>query len=358
LVSRPDEINAILEKIDGSGIRMNSDGTYDDTNSGEIGPWQVYWHTFPSTTTTGIGVNVETVVGFSGCSIYGVDDQDDPIPLTTGDGITLTVVGDEDTYQNDGDSLDDHFEYTDNPIPMAAVQDLPTGGRIAVWGDSSEFFSDSYTYVSGDGHQNEIYNMETIYWLLGHPLEEWDIGKAREDAEFNDTPDHLNRLVWIEGTVTAAYGTFFDVLYAQDDTGGVTVFAPVTGEGGTGEFNLGDVVRVVGRVELYQGDTEVEIGWDLEQVQVIGSDIVPDPLDLSTGEAALEENEGWLVKTYGHVGEKVGDYSFYLDDGSGDARVFIDGYNGDFSGVDVHDWVEVIGLASEDGVGQRIRVRD
>jgi hypothetical protein len=354
----PEEINAILEKIDGAGIRMNSDGTYDDTNSGEIGPWQVYWHTFPSTTTTGIGVNVNTVVGFSGCSIYGVDDQGGAIPLTTGDGITLTVVGDEDTYQNDGDGLGDHFEYTDNLIPMAAVQDLPTGGRIAVWGDSSEFFSDSYTYVSGDGHQNEIYNMETIYWLLGHPLEKWDIGKAREDAEVNDTPDHLNRLVWVEGTVTAAYGTFFDVLYAQDDTGGVTVFAPVTGEGGTGDFDLGDVVRVVGRVEQYQGDTEVEIGWDLEQVQVIGSDTVPDPLELSTEEAALEENEGWLVKTYGHVDEKVGDYSFYLDDGSGDARVFIDGYNGDFSAVNVHDWVEVIGLASEDGVGQRIRVRD
>lgn len=354
----PDEINAILDKIDDAGIRMNSDGTYDDTNSGSIGPWNVYWHNFPATTTTGIGVNVNTAVGFSGCSIYGVDDLGNSIPLTTGNGITLTVVGDDDTYQNDGDGLDDHFVYTSNPIPMAAVQDLPSGGRIAVWGDSSEFFSDSYTYVSGDGHQNEIYNMQTIYWLLGHPLEKWDIGKAREDTELNDTPDYLNRLVWIEGTVTAPYGNFFDVLYVQDDTGGVTVFAPVTGEGGSGAFNLGDEVRVVGRVELYQGDTEVEIDWDLEQVQVIGSATVPEPLDLSTAEAALEANEGWLVTTYGRVADKTNDYNIYLDDGSGEARVFIDGYNGDFSGVNVNDWVEVIGLASEDGNGQRIRVRD
>ncbi|MGC9400400.1 MAG: CehA/McbA family metallohydrolase [Anaerolineae bacterium] len=354
----PDEINAILDKIDDAGIRMNSDGTYDDTNSGNIGPWQVYWHTFPATTTTGIGVNVNTVVGFSGCSIYGVDAQGAPIPLTTGNGITLTVVGDDDTYQNDGDGNADHFVYTSNPIPMAAVQDLPGGGRIAVWGDSNEFFSDSYTYVSGDGHQNEIYNMQTIYWLLGHPLEKWEIGKAREDAGLDDTPDYLNRLVWIEGTVTAPYGNFFDVLYAQDDTGGVTVFAPVTGEGGSGAFELGDVVRVVGRVEQYQGDTEIEIDWDLEQVQVIGSSSVPDPLDLSTHDAALEENEGWLIKTYGRVTQKTNNYNIYVEDGSGPARVFIDGYNGDFSGINVNDWVEVIGLASEDGEGQRIRVRD
>lgn len=354
-----DEINAILEKVDGAGIRMNSDGTYDDTDSGEIGAWQVYWHTFPATATTGIGVNVNTVVGFSGCSIYGLDEEGDPTALTTGDGITVTVVGDDDTYQNDGDGLDDHFKYPDDVlIPMAGVQELPGGGRIAVWGDSNEFFSDSYTYVSGDGHQNEIYNMQTIYWLLGHPLEKWDIGKAREDAELDNVPDHLNRLVWVEGTVTAAYGTFFDVLYAQDETGGVTVFAPVTGEGGSGEFELGDVVRVVGRVEQYQGDTEIEVDWDLEQVQIIGSSAVPDPLELSTAEAALEENEGWLVKTYGRVSGKTNDYNLYVDDGSGEARVFIDGYNGDFSAADVNDWVEVIGLASEDGDGQRVRVRD
>jgi hypothetical protein len=37
--------------------------------------------------------------------------------------------------------------------------------------------------------------------------------------------------------------------------------------------------------------------------------------------------------------------------------VFIDGYNGSFAGIAVSDSVQVIGLASEDGDGQRIRVR-
>jgi hypothetical protein len=353
----PDEFNSILEKIDGAGIRMNRDGTYDDTDNGGVGPWHVLWHNFPATDTTGIGVNVNSVVGFSGCSIYGVDAQGDPQALTTGDGITVTVVGDDDTYQNDdgGDGL--YYTYTVNSIPMAAVQELSGGGRIAVWGDSSEAFSDSYTYVPGDGYQNEIYNMETIYWLLGHPMEKWNIAEARADAELNDTPDHLNKLAWVEGTVTADYGTFFDVLYVQDDTGGVTVFAPVTGEGGGGAFEKGDQVRVVGRVELYQGDTEVEVAWDLEQIQIIGQHAVPEPLRLQTYEASLEANEGWLMRTYGEVVTKTSDYNFFLDDGSGPARVFIDGYNGSFSHISEGDKVFATGLGSEDGEGQRIRVR-
>jgi hypothetical protein len=351
------EVNAILDMIDGARIRLNSDGTYDDTDNGGVGPWHVLWHNFPATMTTGIGVNVNTVVGFSGCSLYAMDGGISTT-LTTGNGVTVTVVGDDDTYQYDGDGNADHFVYPpDVPIPMAAVQELPGGGRLAVWGDSNESFSDSYTYVPGDGYQNEIYNMETIYWLLGYPLEKWDIAQARADAELNDTPDHLNRLVWVEGSVTAAYGTFFDVLYVQDDTGGVTVFAPVTGEGGSGAFDLGDVVRVVGRVEQYQGDTEVEVSWDLEQVQIIGSGPTPDPLRLSTHDAALEANEGWLIWTFGKVVTKTNNYNFIMDDGSGSARVFIDGYNGDFADVVEGNLIGIRGLASEDGNGQRIRVR-
>jgi len=114
---------------------------------------------------------------------------------------------------------------------------------------------------------------------------------------------------------------------------------------------------VVGRVETYQGDTEIEVSWDLEQIQVIGKGPVPAPLVLSTHDVALEENEGWLVQTYGQVVAKTNDYNFFVDDGSGPARVFIDGYNGDFAGVQVGNWATVIGLASEDGNGQRIRVR-
>lgn len=354
----PEEINSILERINDASIRMNSDGTYDDTDQAGAGPWNVLWHNFPGVAETGIGVNVDFVVGYSGASIYGVTDTGISTTLTTGNGVTVTVVGDDDTYQNDDDGLADYFDYSSTgvPIPMAAVQQLPGGGRIAVWGDSQESFSNSYTYVPGDGHQNEIYNVQTIYWLLGRPLEKWTIAEARADAELNDTPDHMEELVWVEGTVTADYGNFFDVLYVQDDTGGVTVYAPVASL--TGTLTLGTQVRVVGRVETYQGDTEIQIDWDPEQVQIIGGGTVLVPLVLNTHDAALEENEGWLVQVSGQVVAMNDDYNLSIDDGSGPARVFIDGYNGSFAGIKVGDWVRVIGLASEDGAGQRVRVRD
>ena len=53
----------------------------------------------------------------------------------------------------------------------------------------------------------------------------------------------------------------------------------------------------------------------------------------------------------------INDYNFVVDDSSGPCRVFIDGYNGSFAGVTAGDWAQVIGLASGDGNGQRIRVR-
>jgi len=151
--------------------------------------------------------------------------------------------------------------------PDGAVQELPTGGRIAVWGDSQEQFSNSYTYVPGDTYQNEIHNMQTIRWLLRDPVFKQTVAQARVDASEDNTPDNLDKLVWVEGTVTVPYGNFYDSLVIQDDTGGMTVYAPVTSLSST--LTLGSRVRVVGRIETYQGDTEAQIDWDPEQVQVI-----------------------------------------------------------------------------------------
>lgn len=354
----PDEINAILAKIDGSRIRMNSDGTYDDTNQGWVGPWHVLWHVFPNTLTTGIAVNTDILVGFSGASIYGVDDVGTPIPLTTGNGVTLTVVGDDDTYQNDGDGLGDHFVYpTGTVIPMAAVQALPGGGRLAVWGDSNESFSDAYTYVQADGFQNEIYNMETIYWLLGHPMQQRTIAEARADAEWDNKPDHLNELVWVEGTLTAGRDYFYETYYLQDDSGGIAIYTVDPEYLLTDTLTTGWQVRVVGRLETYNDETDVLIAWEPLQAWPLVTGTVPTPTVFGTADAALEENEGWLIQTAGLVVQVIDAQNIVIDDGSGPARVFIDMYNGSFAGVLLGDWAEVIGLASEDADGQRIRLR-
>ncbi len=354
--ANPEEVNGILAQINGARIRLNGDGTQNDVTNSGVGPWGVLWSDFPGLDETGIGANVDTVVGYSGCSIYGVDGTGTPVPLASGNGLTVTVQGDADVYQIDNNGLADYFVYPDGVlIPMAAVQVLPGGGRLAVWGDSDESFSDSYTYVPGDGYQNEIYNLETIYWLLGRPLAKWSIAAARADAGLDDTPDHLGELVWVEGTVTAGYGNFYDVFCFQDGTGGVTLYAPFSGM--PDGLLPGTQVRVVGQVQIYQGDTEIQINWDPEQVLILGTTTVPEPLPFSTHGATLEQNEGWLMQTSGQVIQVIDEHSFVIDDGSGPARVFIDGYNGSFAGVQAGDQAQVIGLGSEDGDGQRIRVR-
>jgi uncharacterized protein YdeI (BOF family) len=161
----------------------------------------------------------------------------------------------------------------------------------------------------------------------------------------------------VEGKITAAYGEFFNVLYVQDDTGGITVHAPA-GDIDPSQFTRGTKVRVVGTVGIYNGDTEIEF-FEAEMVQVISpSTGEVAALPFSTHDAALEANQGWLGVITGTVTSKTGSDTLIVNDGSGPVRVFLDGYNGDFDDIHVNDWVRVTGLLSEDGDGGRIRVRN
>jgi len=242
------------------------------------------------------------------------------------------------------------------PVPMAAVSDLPgNSGRIMLYGDANDPFT-TFAYTAGDGKQNELFNLQAVMWLLGEPLQKSTIAQARADAELDNTPDNLHKLVWVEGKITAAYGEFFNVLYVQDETGGITVHAPA-GDIDATEFTRGTTVRVVGTLGAYNGDTEIEF-FEAEMVQVItpsAGEVAPKPF--TTGAAALEINEGWLTQITGTVTSKVGDEALFVNDGSGPIRAFLDGYNGDFSDIPAGALVTVKGLISEDGDGRRIRVR-
>lgn len=93
---------------------------------------------------------------------------------------------------------------------------------------------------------------------------------------------------------------------------------------------------------------------------------------MSTANVMKEANEGWLVKVVGTVKDiktTDGDNSLYIDDGSGVARVYVNGYIGDGTAnaemlgkwdasIAIGDYVSAIGLASQDAVGHRIRVRN
>ena len=374
--------NAILDAIEtriGAQInmRMNDDEVIDgNTNNGYV--FGVIWGDFPSEDTTSMGLNVEAMASWSLNSIRGRNLE--PLTADTPD-VQIVVQGDfdegytDDSWHNpfhtsntDADAAGDAYIYNPTwvypnpapadpiPLPMAAVTQLPNGaGRIMLYGDSNDPFT-TFAYTAGDGKQNELFNLETVMWLLGEPLQKSTIAEARAQSEVNQ-PDNLDKLVWVEGEITAAYGEFFNVLYVQDETGGITVHAPA-GDIDPASYTRGTQVRVVGTVGIYNGDTEIEF-FEAEMVQVIAPPSgEPQPLPMSTYQASLEESQGWLSVITGTVIAKTGSDNIFVDDGSGPVRAFLDGYNGDFTDIQINDLVRVTGLVSEDGDGPRIRVRN
>ncbi|MFZ3151909.1 MAG: Ig-like domain-containing protein [Anaerolineaceae bacterium] len=380
VANRENAILATIETVTGQAInmRMNDDEVIDgNTNNGYV--FGVIWQDFPSADATGIGLNVEGVSTWSLSSI--VDHNFNALTADDAD-VQIVMQGDldmgctADTWKNpfhtsntDADSAGDAYLYNPGwtcnlteppadavPLPGAAVTQLADGaGRIMLYGDSNDPFT-IFAYTAGDGMQNELFNLQSIMWLLGEPLQKSTIAEARAQA-VEDQPDNLDQLVWVEGEITAAYGEFFNVLYVQDETGGITVHAPA-GDIDSSAFTRGTHVRAIGTVGIYNGDTEIEF-FEAEMVQVIPPDAYEaTPLSLTTTQAALELNQGWLITTTGRVSSKSGTDTITINDGSGPVRVFLDGYNGTFADIPVNALVRVTGLASEDGDGARIRVRN
>ena len=382
-----DRMNDLIAAIEARAgvtvpVRFNDDEVMDGNDNNGY-PWGIQWHVFPVSPTTGVGMNVLRIQSWSVCSLVDRNRQ----ALTAEDlGANghLFVIGDLDegsspygnqiypnrTHNSDEDKEGDAYIYGPTElVPAAAGYDLPgPAGRLFFYGDSNDPFN-IFAYAAGDGRQNELFNLEVVMWLLGEPLQKKTIAQARYDPEEDDTPVNLHKLVWVEGFVTASYGEFFDVLYVQDDTGGITVFAPA----GTASAAVeampvrGDCVRVVGTVDVYQGDTEIQF-FESEQVQVLTRTCVPSPtlavtgsipLPLRTVSATLEAYEGWLAVVSGTVTAVSADRStLWVDDGSGPVRAFLDGYNGTWEGIQVLDRVAVAGLVSEDYDGPRLRVRN
>jgi len=367
-----DRLNALVAAVEAEvgsliPIRMNDDEVLDGNNNNGY-PWGVLWHIYPAALETGVGINVKQIQSWSDCSLKdrnnGALTQAD-----LGENGFLMIEGDLDTgngtygYPNrthsmDADGQNDAYLYPATiPLAGAAGYDIPgQAGRLFFYGDANDPFN-IFAYTAGDGKQNELFNLQTVMWLLGEPLQKSTIAEARMDAELDNVPDNLHKLVWVEGKITAAYGEFFNVLYVQDETGGITVHAPA-GDIYADDFTRGTTVRVVGTIDTYNGDTEIEF-FEAEMVQVLAApagEVAPKPF--STGAAALEINEGWLAQITGTVTSKVGDEALIVDDGSGPIRAFLDGYNGDFSDIPAGALVTVKGLISEDGDGRRIRVRN
>lgn len=354
--------NKVLQAI-GSNLRFNDDEVIDNSSNGGQN-YRLYFDDYTSSLyhlTDNIPAG-QTYSFYSGCSLVLTEGGDST-------AVDILVKGHDTTETLDSDGQNDNIPVPMGDVKALAAEILPSGAKVVVAGTT--FFSDFETASGDNAYSNRQITENIIDWLTApKPVELKTIAEVRADMDQNGVPDLLGQKFTVEGRVTAqsvAVGTnnaFFDVIYVQDETGGITVF-------GVSEkaIPLGVKVKVTGKVDQYDGDAELQIANENTDVQIIDPNpVLVEPKIMTTGESMREENEGWLVQIQGKV-TRMTENALYLDDGTGEARVYVNGYIGDGTNnpdmlgkwdptIKVGDTVRAIGLASEDPEGHRLRVRN
>lgn len=354
--------NTILEAI-GSNLRFNDDEVIDKTSNGGQ-EFRLYFNNYTSSkyNLTNNILDGYTYSAYSGCSVILKQNGDESAVDWLVKGLDTTEILDSD-LQNDAVPVEKGNVYS------LAAEKFSNGSKVVVAGTT--FFSDFETAGGDNAYSNKQITENVISWMSeAAPAELKTIAEVRVDADKNGVPDNLGKRFAIEGIVTAQSeavspkNAFFEVVYVQDATGGITVF----GVSKT-ELKLGQKVRVTGYVDAYGGDSELQVANEIKDVQIIDTSINPvAPKAMSTADSMKDENEGWLVKVEGKV-TKIDGQNIFVNDGTGEARAYVEGYINDGSGntdkngkwdssIIVGDRVSVIGLASEDPEGHRLRIRN
>ena len=358
----PTRYNDFLNSL-GIGININHDNIYDDTNNyGYL--WGVNLYNFPETNSK-ICEGISNLRFFSGASLIKPDKT--PLVPDSSKNIEILAYANQTSYDEDDTPQGlTHvgtgyyiYSYRSTPdgrnMPAMAVQTLSNGSRVAVLGRAIFSNYELGNWVEGQAAcNNDAFTINLVDWLckVDRII---SISEARKDLDNNNVPDRLGQRVTIRGIVTSSTGKFFDVIYLQDDTGGITIFGSFPTDKIIPE---GAVLQVTGVIDQYNGDTELQFDDFYRDFLWVGWTDVPQPKYFRTGELNLEKNEGWLVKTEGFVTQIIDSGTCKINDGTGDIIIFIDGYIGTLpQGIKLGDYLYVIGLSGEYSEGHRIRIR-
>jgi DNA/RNA endonuclease YhcR with UshA esterase domain len=162
--------------------------------------------------------------------------------------------------------------------------------------------------------------------------------------------EEMGEIVEVEGVVSATIGVLGKgIIYLSGS--GIQVYLS---NGDYPEFALGDRVRLAGKLSSIGGEARIRVSSSsgIEKVGV-GELTVH---EMETGEIG-EEEEGWLVRVSGEVSRTSGS-TFYVDDGSGEVRVYIKSSTGiEKPKMKKGMAVRVTGVVSETSSGYRILPR-
>ncbi|HEB66235.1 MAG TPA: DUF11 domain-containing protein, partial [Chloroflexi bacterium] len=127
----------------------------------------------------------------------------------------------------------------------------------------------------------------------------------------------------VEGQAIVAPGTYNGTEWAlQDSSGGIAVYdyppPPVS---------LSDTVRLIGVRGAYNGQEQFS---DILYLDFVSSGPEASPVITETGAIASGQSEGWLVQVQGTLSglNCPGDRSFYVNDGTGGAYIYVDADTG------------------------------
>ncbi|NFA43968.1 DUF3604 domain-containing protein [Clostridium botulinum] len=368
------QMNSVLEAI-GTKLRVNDDEVIDTTKNGGQ-EYRLYLTNYDSPNynlLNGVENGKDEYSFYNGASVV----------LANGaspEGVDFLVKGFETTETKDADGDKDNVEVPKGNVNMLGVEQLSNGSKVVVSGNT--FFSDfEIDGTNGDKYSNVKITNNIVNWMMpSKEIKTIKLGDIRKDSNNDGTPDLYGQKVTVEGYVTSQSeavepkNSFFEVVYITDETGGACVF----GVSST-KLKVGQKVRITGVVDAYQGELEISLAdrdsgpvsgnIESKNVQILDENIVDvKPVELSTKDSMLPMNGGKLVKVQGKV-VRMDKQNLYIDDGSGESRVYVEGYIWDGinkeeslgkwdKNIEVGDNVSAIGLASWDPENGRLRVRN
>lgn len=184
---------------------------------------------------------------------------------------------------------------------------------------------------------------------IAHVQSHMDQPLAIPIAELDDVPFHTD--VVVRGTVTAALGDVgAQIFYLGDDDAGVQVYV---GKRELPPFVVGTQVEVVGEYRMAGGAPRIGIRTP-EDVRVMGSGVVPEPIVLRVADAT-DALLGRLVTFDGEVMEVHG-RMVYVDDGTDEIRISLTSASGDVE-PRAGDTVRVTGILGKTQTGYRVLAR-
>ena len=165
--------------------------------------------------------------------------------------------------------------------------------------------------------------------------------------------NHLVKYTKIKtsGIVSTPPGIFADNVFYISGSG-IQVYSY---ENKIPNLNIGDEVEIIGKISEVGGERRVLLD-KTEDLKIISHDNLVESKIISTGNVG-KAVEGYLIIIEGKVSQIKSDV-FYLDDGSGEVKIYLKPQTGiKKPEIKIGDWMVITGQVSQTSLGYRILPR-